>query len=506
MSKFATSLTRWIKTNKVLVLLFFIVAVASFLRIYDIGAESIWLDEAHSVRVSGLNLPSVISEAAVGKHVPLYFIILHFWTELFGISEVSLRAMSAIFGILSVFSIYVVGCSLYNRRVGLISSLLSATSLFHIFYSQEARPYSMLLLLSVLSFLFFIKILKQDKRSYYLCYLIFNILLCYTHVFGLLTVASQILYLLLFWHKYQSQRFKLLVVLGATMAILLPFVRLIGSEAASMVDNGFWISEPSLYDVAATIIIFCGKHAFLVLIFFFLSGIALFSVRKMEGAWIWRKPMESLKGISWNIKLENIDEFLLLTIWLFLPIVLAFIMSKYITPIYVTRYFIGASPALYLLVARGLSQFAKGKIIFPILIVIMFLSSIGLVDYYTEVNKEQWREVAETVELNSKENDVVIFCANYVQEPFDYYYHREIAKFGIARNVEDNQEIATLVNQAITGRGRVWLILSHSGSKPSTPVENYMMDRCGKDSVLVNQDFVGVRLLLFDLAKGNSNV
>jgi len=503
MLKIITTLEHWIKTNKVLVLLFFIIALASFLRIYDISIESIWLDEAHSVRVSGLSLPSVISEAAVGKHAPLYFIILHFWTGLLGISEVSLRAISAIFGVLSVCAIYWVGCSLYNRRVGLISSLLSAISLFHIYYSQEARPYSLLLFLSLLSFLFFIKILKQDKKIYYLCYLIFNILLCYTHVLGLLTLASQIFFFLLFWSKYKSQRFKLLAMLGATMAGLLPLVHLIGSEAASMIDNGFWISEPSLLSIAGTIISFCGTHVFLVLIFFFLSGSALFSIRKREGAWSLRKPIESLKGISWNIKLENIDEFLLLTIWLSFPIILAFIISKYITPIYVTRYLIGASPALYLLVAKGLSRFNTRQVLCSILMVILLLSSFGLVNYYAEVNKEQWRDVAHYVELNAKENDVAVFCANYVQRPFDYYYNGEIAKFGIARNVEDKQEMATLVNQTITGRERLWLILSHSGSKLPTPVENYMMDRYEK---VIEQEFVGVRLLLFDLAKGNSNV
>ena len=452
--------------------------------------------------VSGLNLPSVITEAAAGKHVPLYFIGLHFWISFFGNSEVALRAMSAVFGILSVLVIYWVGCALFNRRVGLISSLLSTISLFHIQYSQEARPYSLLLLLSLLSFLFFIKILKQDKKWHYPCYLLCNILLCYTHIFGLFTFAAQIFFLLLFWSKYQSQRFKLLAVLGATIASLLPVIHLMGTEASSMIQHGSWIPEPSLYSILGTISAFCGSQGLLVLVFFCLAVIAPFSVRKMGGTWILKKPLESLKGISWNIKLEAIDEFLLLSIWLFLPMVLAFTVSEVVTPIYINRYLIGASPALYLLVARGLTELNTRKVIYPILIIIVIVSSSGLVNYYTKVNKEHWREAAELVQVNSKENDVLFFCANcanYVQNAFDYYYHGELAKFSIDSNVEDTQEIAAFVNDAITGNERVWLILSHTGRNPPIPVESYLIDRYGNDSLLLEQEIVGVRVLLFDV-------
>lgn len=134
----ATTLKCWTKTRGVLLLLL-ILALASFLRIYDLGAESIWLDEAHSATVSSQDFASVIAGAASGQHPPLYFVTPHSWINLFGSSEVSLRAMSAMFGILSVLIIYWVRCVLFKRRVSLISSLLSSISLFHIRYSQKIR-------------------------------------------------------------------------------------------------------------------------------------------------------------------------------------------------------------------------------------------------------------------------------------------------------------------------------------------------------------------------------
>jgi len=492
----ASTLKCWVKTNKVILALLLILALASFLRIYDLGTESLWYDEVHSIRVSGQNFVSVIRGAAVGKHTPLYFIGLHFWTGFLGDSEVSLRSPSAIFGILSVLIIYWVGCALFNRKVGLISSLLSAISLFHIHYSQEARPYSLLLLLSLLSFLFFIKILKQDKKWHYPCYLLCNILLCYTHIFGLFTIAAQIFFLLLFWAKYKLQRLKLLCVQEAAIVAILPLALLLGHVTISLMQHGFWIPEPALSSIWNTIYAFCGSRYSLVVIFLCLVVIAPFSIRKMEGRWLLRRPLESLKGISRNIKPEAIEEFVLLAIWLFLPLVLAFAISKITTPLYVTRYLIGASPALYLLVAKGLSELNIRKVIYPILIIIVILSSPGLANYYTKVNKAQWREVAGLVELNSRENDVAIFCAGQI--PFNYYYHGELTKFGIDRNVEDTQELAAFVNDATSGKERLWLIISQTvGHNPY--MEGYLIDRYGSDSLLLEQEFVGVRVLLFDV-------
>jgi uncharacterized membrane protein len=90
--------------------------------------------------------------------------MLHFWMLLFGQSEIAVRALSACLGIISVLLIYKVGRELYNRKIGLIASLLMTISTFAIYSSQEARQYSLLLLLTLLSFLFFIRIIKADKN------------------------------------------------------------------------------------------------------------------------------------------------------------------------------------------------------------------------------------------------------------------------------------------------------------------------------------------------------
>jgi len=502
MSIVSSALGSWGRTRKTIALLVLIIALGSFLRIYGLGAESIWLDEAHSVRVSSENLASVV-RATTGHHLPLYFVILHFWMSLLGTSEVAVRSLSAILGIISIPLIYYVGSQFFNKRVGLIGSFLSAISLYHILYSQEARPYALLLLLSLLSFLLFVQILKQDKKWFYLFYFLTNILLIYTHVFALFTIAAQMLFLFLFWTKYKPQRFKLLSVQMATVLAILPVVSHVFGVATAMVEQGFWIREPSLMSLYGTLGTFAGGKHLAILIFLCLALIAPLSIRRIEGKLTLTRPLESLKGISWGIRLEALREILLLVIWLFLPLVLAFIISKVITPIYVHRYLIGASPALYLLVAKGLSNLKVRSIIYPVILLIVLLALPNLANYHTEYGKSQWRDVAQHVELNAQENDVLVFCANFAQSPFDYYYKGNLDEFGISNTVEDTEEIAAFVNEATSGKQRLWLILGHSGSNP--PIETYLRDRYPEDALVMERNFVKVEVFLFDLKEESTN-
>ena len=489
----------WLKSKKVILLLLLILAIGSFLRFYDLGAESLWGDEAHSVVVSLSDIPSLIAKSTAGSHLPLYFIILHFWINLFGISEVAIRALSAIFGVLSILATYGIGCLLFNRKVGLIGSFLCAISFYHIQYSQEARPYALLLFLSLLSFLFFIQILKRDNKWNYLGYLLASILLVYNHVFGLLVIAVQVSFLLLFWAKYSPQRLKLIAIQAAAVIALLPGVVIISHRAVGMVTKGFWVPEPTLSSMLITVFYFAGRRWEILLIFFCLAAIAPFAIQGIGHRWSLRKPLASVKSLSRHIRVESVEEILLLVMWLILPILLAFIISKVIMPVYVSKYLIWASPALYLLVAKGLSNLRVKWVIYPVLLIIVLLGVPRLERYYANYQKPQWRDVTAFVEFNSRENDVILYSPRHRQRAFDYYYrtryHGELEAFGIGSNVSDAQEIAALVNEAISGKERLWLILFRP--EPDQAIEAYLIDKYGDGLVIIERDFHKLRVLLF---------
>jgi mannosyltransferase len=196
-----TEIKNQLKSKWPIITLWVIIFLGAFLRIYHLGAESMWLDEACSVMGSRQSLKLVIeSSGNLHNQPPLYFIILHFWMIFFGTTEVAARSLSAICGIISVYFIYKIGSQLVNKKVAFIGSFLSAISAFLIEYSQEARAYSLLLLLSLLSFYLFIKILKTNRpnKLYFLHYLLINLGLVYTHVFGIFVIFSQVFYFAIF--------------------------------------------------------------------------------------------------------------------------------------------------------------------------------------------------------------------------------------------------------------------------------------------------------------------
>ena len=132
-----------------------IVLIGLFLRLYHVGTQSIWLDEAYSIVLSKMSLSQIMQATGADVHPPLYYFILHYWVALFGASAVAVRLLSVLFGVLTIPMVYLVGRQLFNKEAGLVGALILALSWFNIFYSQEARMYTLMVLLVLLFVYFF---------------------------------------------------------------------------------------------------------------------------------------------------------------------------------------------------------------------------------------------------------------------------------------------------------------------------------------------------------------
>jgi mannosyltransferase len=176
-----------IKNNYILITILFLGLI---LRIYNLGTESFWCDEGFSSMISRSSLFQIAQQTSQDSHPPLYYFILHYWINLFGVTEFSIRFLSVIFGFFAILMIYMVGTLIFNKNVGIISSLILALSAFHIYYSQEARMYSLMTLLTLLSIYFFIKLINGGSFKFIIGYILSSILLMYTHYFGLVMRLS----------------------------------------------------------------------------------------------------------------------------------------------------------------------------------------------------------------------------------------------------------------------------------------------------------------------------
>jgi mannosyltransferase len=115
-----------------------------------VAPPELWLDEAQSVAIARLPLPELLDALEQDGSPPLYYLLLHGWTALFGTSATAVRALSAAISVLTLPLAWHVARRLAGRRAAAALVVLLATSPFLIRYASETRMYALLVLLAVL--------------------------------------------------------------------------------------------------------------------------------------------------------------------------------------------------------------------------------------------------------------------------------------------------------------------------------------------------------------------
>jgi mannosyltransferase len=143
-----------------------IIVVGAAIRLSTLGEQSFWYDEATTQAIVAHGLGHVLSAVPKTESTPpLYYVLLWLWAQVFGHGEVGLRSFSALCGTLTIPVVWAIGRNLMSERAGLVAALLAAVNPFLFWYSQEARSYSLLLLLSALSLLALVRALQTPTRG-----------------------------------------------------------------------------------------------------------------------------------------------------------------------------------------------------------------------------------------------------------------------------------------------------------------------------------------------------
>lgn len=180
-----------------------LVAVAFLLRLYTIGHDELWFDEAISAfAVTFADWPREILRS---NTPPLYYLLLWVWTAVAGLSETALRSLSALSGTLFVGVLLLFGRRIVGPRAALWSGLVAALAPIQIYYSQEAPSYALLLLLLALSYHSLWRALENNERLWWWATSIFSLLTLYTHYFAPLALAPTAL-LVWLWPERERSR------------------------------------------------------------------------------------------------------------------------------------------------------------------------------------------------------------------------------------------------------------------------------------------------------------
>ncbi|MCL4298366.1 MAG: glycosyltransferase family 39 protein [Anaerolineae bacterium] len=141
-----------------------ILLLAALLRFYNLSGQSLWADEGNSAALARRGFVEIARRTAFDIHPPFYYWLLKCWTFFFGSSEAGLRSLSVVLGVGLVYIIGVLGTRWFGPRVGLMAAFMAAFSPLQIYYSQEARMYMLLALLSSLTVLVAALIWQSDRR------------------------------------------------------------------------------------------------------------------------------------------------------------------------------------------------------------------------------------------------------------------------------------------------------------------------------------------------------
>lgn len=345
---------------------------------------SLWGDEAFSTILAMKSPWEIIKVVSKDTSPPLHPLLLHYWMQIFGTSEVAIRAMSFSFYLLTILVIFLLGKRLWNTKTGLISAILSAVNPFLFAYAFEGRMYSLLLFTSVLSTYFF---LANKKKAYVAA----TAAALYTHHFSLLVIGVQGLWAIgqattnfvrkksSFSRSYWNE----LWPFGLAFLIYLPWLPILYQQTR-MVASGFWLGKPTfseLINLYTTFII--GPNPARIFIVGLGLVLAILILRR------------------WQVKKKR-DIYCI--VWFFLPIFLIWLFSQFAQSIFFDRYMLAMIPGATLILASR----RRGKyslIILSILIIILGWSSYN---YFTHPTRQPFRELASYIKTTRRPDDVLI--------------------------------------------------------------------------------------------------
>jgi mannosyltransferase len=220
-----------------------IVVIGAALRLSTLDLSSYTHEEAVTAsRVLHAGLGDTLSAIPDSESTPpLYYIVAWLWSVPFGVGEVALRSLSTLIGLGAIPIAYLTGRELSTSRVGLVAAGIVATSPMLIWYSQDARAYELLALLSSLSVLFTVRALKtgasRDLGGWVAC----SALALTAHYFAIFVVAVEAVLLLVRLRSRGS--FVSVAIVVASGLVLLPL-----ALHQAGIPNNDWISAEPLLD------------------------------------------------------------------------------------------------------------------------------------------------------------------------------------------------------------------------------------------------------------------
>jgi mannosyltransferase len=479
-----------------------ILLLALGLRVYRLGEQSLWYDEAFGIHLVHLPLVEATQRMANTFNPPLYYCLLRFWIPIAGSSEFAVRMVSVYTGVLILPLGYSLAKYMFGRTAGWVAMLLFAISPLYVWHSQNARMYTLLAVTVLASIWALTRLLivtprpdqgRERSRWWWLWGLSLAVMI-YAHTLGVYPATAQMLALLFFaWRQGRLREvFRRALRVGlALTAIYAPWLWLVAREyktdfypgtlspltvvtaAFKAIATGDVFLEPAASVATAAI---------LVLLVMAVLTLTVFRERGTDSR-TFRPPAYSL-------------------LLLFLTLVPLLIMglALYRIPKFTPRYAIFASPTLILLLAAGLESWTRRRrralaVTGLAILLGTFLAGTLLVFNAPRLRKDDFRSVARYIKDHIAADETVLLLSGHVFPVWDYYYSGEwtpvphLQVIDLDRTVD--YSVATILNSALENKQGAWVVRWQDQIIDPNGFVQMMLDQAGQLEPTPN-DFYGV--------------
>lgn len=400
------------------------------LRLYRIGTESFWIDEVFTVRVATeRSLRQLVFELPQTEpHPPLYNVFMWGWIRVVGTSPGAVRLSSALFAIATIPLVYVLVQRIFDRWTAGIVTICFALSPLQIWYAQEARMYGPLVFLTILSFIAFFRMAESYTHRRAAAYVLTATLLGYLHIFGFFVILAQAMA----WfirRRFTEPGVSHSGILGVYTVIGVLTAPWTGLLADRMLlrpsryppDPSGWLGPPGFTHLREAVSLFAfgsTRHSEPYQVLTHPSEALLVVVAVCFVYAIGYYQLRSLGAERWRL--------IVVGLWLLVPIVVPFVLSFLVRPMFELRYIVVSAPAFLILMGRGIRaiRYEHVRIVLVLLVITGLL--IPLPSYYGEATKDDWETAAGIVSEQATEDDVVFVIPGWTwygdSGAFAYYY------------------------------------------------------------------------------------
>jgi mannosyltransferase len=387
--------------------------LGAVLGVLFLGTHGLFLDESVSSTLATApwhRFTDVVTHREA--NMALYYLLLRGWV-VFGHSEIALRSLSVLFAVGALWVVIMLARSLFGRRAALIAGLLFAVNPLFIQFAQDARGYSLALLLVSSSCFFFVRGMQRVDSPSPFCwtaYTAVTALAAYSNFWAALVPVGQALSLA-FLPPGRIPWRRVLTSAVALVVLLVPLGLLIESTDSAGVNWASGSSAGRLFThIRSSVPHVVLDAGVLVAVIVILAAILLARRRPQIGAVFDRE---------WPLFFT--------VCWLVVPVTAVVMLSLVDKPLLVVRYLMVSLPAAVLLVALAVDRLASmarrgASVVAAVLLVILVAASaVGVAQWYDQGGPQDFRPAVAFIADRAQPGDGMMIFAPYERIPIDWY-------------------------------------------------------------------------------------